>query len=148
MILKNKIDNVFCLMVGCGGPYDSYVNGTASLDGTPLTRGTVSYNPTSPGPASYASIMSDGSYVVKTGREEGLPSGDYIVTVVSKEDSIPDTSGQGRPPKPGKTITPEWYSSKRHSTLKYTVEAGSNELNLELTSEPPPNWNKAKKRRR
>lgn len=118
------------------------------MDGSPLTRGTVSYNPTATGPASYGSIMTDGTYVIKTGREEGLPSGEYVVTVVAKEDAVPDQTGQGRPPTPGKDITPEWYASRQDSGLRQTVESGSNEINLELSSEPPPNWNKAGKRRR
>jgi hypothetical protein len=126
--------------IGCGGPYDSYVSGTATLDGSPLPRGTVSFNPSQPGPASYGVILSDGKYLIKTGREEGLPSGEYTVTVVAREESIPDDSGKGLPPKAGKTITPPWYLSKATSTLKFTVEPGSSEINLELTSEPPPNW--------
>ena len=134
--------------VGCGGPYDSYVSGVVTLDGSPLPRGTVSYNPAQPGPASYGVIRSDGSYVIKTGREEGLPSGEYTVTVVAKEESIPDETGEGRPPKPGKTITPAWYRSKQSSSLKYTVDSGSNEIDLELSSEPPPDWKPPRKRRR
>ena len=133
--------------VGCGGPYDAYVSGVATLDGSPLPRGTVSYNPTQPGPASYGGILSDGNYLIKTGREEGLPSGEYIVTVVAKEESIPDDTNRGLPPKPGKTITPLWYLSKQTSNLKFTVEPGSNEINLELTSEPPPDWKPPGKRR-
>ena len=133
---------------GCGGTYDSYVSGVATLDGSPLPRGTVSYNPARPGPASYGVIRSDGSYLIKTGREEGLPSGEYTVTVVAKEESIPDDSNRGLSPKAGKTITPPWYRSKQHSTLKFTVEFGSNDIDLELTSEPPPDWNPPRKRRR
>ena len=134
--------------VGCGGPYDSYVSGVATLDGSPLPRGTVSYSPDQPGPASYGVIRSDGGYVIKTGREEGLPSGDYTVTVVAKEESIPDDSNRGLPPKAGKTFTPPWYRSKQHSTLKFTVESGSNEIDLELTSEAPPDWKPPRRRRR
>ena len=136
--------------VGCGGQYDSYVLGVAMLDGSPLPRGTVSYNPTRPGPASYGVIRSDGSYSISTGREEGLPSGDYTVTVVAKEESTADDSNSGLPPKAGKTITPPWYHSKQSSNLKFTVEPGSNEIDLELDSEPPPDWKPPgnKKRRR
>lgn len=134
--------------VGCGGPYDSYVSGVATLDGSSLPRGTVSYNPARPGPASYGVIRSDGSYLIKTGREEGLPSGDYTVTVVAKEESIADDSNRGLPPKPGKVFTPPWYRSKKTSTLKFTVESGSNDIDLELISEPPPDWNPQRKRRR
>ena len=124
------------LCAGCGGPYDSYVSGVATLDGTPLTRGTITFNPANPGPVAYSSIDSNGNYTLNT------------VTVVAKEDAIPDTSGRGLPPTPGKNITPEWYASKQHSGLNFTVESGSNDINLELSSEPPPDWKPAGKRRR
>lgn len=134
--------------IGCGGPYDSYVSGVASLDGTPLTRGTVTFNPSTPGPVAYGSIDDKGNYTIQTGREEGLASGQYVVTVVAKEDAIPDTSGRGLPPTPGKDITPQWYASKQSSGLNFTVESGSNDINLELSSEPPPDWKPAGRRRR
>lgn len=134
--------------LGCGGPYDAYVSGVATLDGSPLLRGTVSYIPSQPGPASYGVILSDGSYTIKTGREEGLPSGQYVVTVVSKEESDMTSLSEGLPPKPGKNITPPWYRTKQTSTLNLTVEPGSNEINLELTSEAPPDWKPPRRRRR
>ena len=146
---RPKLERQVCLLcfaassvawIGCGGPYDSYASGVATLDGSPLPRGTVSYNPAQPGPVSYGVIRSDGSYLIKTGREEGLPSGEYTVTVVAKEESIPDESNRGLPPRPGKTITPPWYSSNKNSPLKFTVQSGSNDINLELTSEAPPDW--------
>ena len=138
-----------CLLcVGCGGTYDSYVSGVVTLDGTPLTRGTITYNPLHPGPIAYGSINADGNYHLNTGREEGLPSGEYTVTVVAKEDAIPDQSGRGLPPQPGENITPLWYASKASSGLSFAVESGSNHIDLELTSEPPPDWQPPGKRRR
>jgi len=133
---------------GCGGVYDSSVSGVVSLDGSPLPRGTVSYNPSLPGPASYGLIENDGTYTVNTGREEGLPPGEYTVTVVAKEPSVKEDPDSSFPPKPGKTITPPWYRSKKTSPLKITVDSGNNEINLELTSEPPPDWNPPERRRR
>ena len=45
---------------------------------------------------------------------------------------------------PGKLITPMWYRSKESSGLTYNVESGSNEINLELKSQPPAGWNARK----
>lgn len=130
-----------CLMlVGCGGTYDASVSGVATLDGSPLPSGSVAFIPNQHGPSSYAAVMSDGTFTVNTGREVGLPSGSYTVTVVAREKSIEDKSGRGLPPTPGKQITPPWYSSKNSSPLKFDVASGSNEINLELTSEAPPGW--------
>ncbi|MEM8945222.1 MAG: carboxypeptidase-like regulatory domain-containing protein [Planctomycetota bacterium] len=133
---------------GCSGTYDASVSGTVTFDGSPLKSGSISFIPGQPGPASYAAVLGDGSYTVNTGREEGLPPGSYTITVMAREKSIEDTSGRGLPPMPGKQITPTWYAQKKSSPLKFTVEAGSNEINLELTSDPPPDWNPPKRRKR
>jgi hypothetical protein len=131
---------------GCGGVYDSSVTGTVTIDGTTVPRGTVTYHPTASGPAAYALIQQDGSYTVHTGREEGLPSGEYGVTVTANEPPAVQQTASGGPPPPGKPITPEWYRSKDASGLQFTVEPGSNEINLELKSQPPAGWNSARQR--
>jgi hypothetical protein len=127
-------------MTGCGGPYDASVSGKVSLDGNVVPRGTVAYQSVSGGPAAYGIIEQDGSYTIWTGREEGLPSGEYQVTVTATEPPTSEKSAKGGPPPPGKMITPIWYRTKETSGLKYTVESGGNEINLDLTSTPPPGW--------
>jgi hypothetical protein len=122
-------------IVGCGGVYDSTVTGIVTLDGHPLPRGTVAFNPENGSPA-YGQINSTGEYTVMTGREEGLPAGSYVVTVVSNE--APTGLGKdGAPPPAGKPITPQWYRSKQTSGLNYAVEPGSNQIDIPLTSTPP-----------
>jgi hypothetical protein len=130
---------------GCRGTYDATVKGTVSFDGKQLSRGTVSYYSTSTGSVAYARINEDGSYVVKTGRESGLPAGDYQVTVASNEPPDKPSGANGGPPPPGKSITPDWYRSKQTSGLKFTVKPGSNVINLELTSAPPSGYKPPKK---
>ena len=146
-MIKVQTENKFawlalsCLMfVGCGGAYDATVSGVATLDGSPLPSGSIAFIPNQPGPSSYAAVMHDGTYTVNTGREVGLPAGSYTVTLMAREKSIEDQSGRGLPPTPGKQISPPWYASKNSSPLKFDVAVGSNEINLELTSEPPANW--------
>lgn len=134
------IATVLCALTcltGCGGTYDSAVSGSVTLDGKVVPRGTVAFHPTSGGPAAYSPIQADGSYVVRTGREEGLKSGEYQVTVSANEAPAALQSASGGPPAPGKPITPSWYRAKESSGLKFTVESGSNEINLELKSQPP-----------
>jgi hypothetical protein len=138
-----------CLaMVGCGGVYDASVHGVVMLDSSPISRGTVSYSPTNGGPSAYGRIDSDGTYFLRTGREEGIPSGQYEVTVVANEPPMEKRSKSGGPPQAGKLITPAWYRSAKTSGLSYTVESGSNEINIDLSSEPPPDWKPQKRRRR
>jgi hypothetical protein len=126
---------------GCGGTYDSAVSGMVTLDGVAVPRGTVSYQPVAGGPPAYARIDADGSYAVQTGREVGLPSGEYSVTVTANEPPAVQQTSQGGPPPPGKPITPAWYRTKDTSGLKFTVEPGNNAINLELSSQPPAGWN-------
>jgi hypothetical protein len=133
-------------VAGCGGTYNSSVDGTVTLDGNPVPRGTVTYHPTAPGPGAYARVEEDGSYTVRTGREEGLPAGEYQVTVIASEPPAVSQSAGGGPPPAGKPITPPWYRAKESSGLKFTVEPGSNEINLELNSQPPAGWNTARRR--
>jgi len=129
------------VLSGCGGVYDSSVSGTVTIDGQAVPRGTVTYHPTAGGPAAYAPIQENGSYTIHTGREEGLPSGEYQVTVAAHEAAAQLMSKDGGPMPPGKAITPIWYRSKESSGLKFNVESGSNEINLELTLQPPAGWN-------
>jgi hypothetical protein len=121
---------------GCGGSYDSSVRGTATLNQAPLQNGTVTFVNQASGPSAYGLIESDGSYSVMTGREEGLPSGSYVVTVAANKESIPSAK-PGQPPTPGKPITPAWYRDPAKTPLKYTVTPGKNTINLELTTQPP-----------
>jgi hypothetical protein len=127
--------------MGCGSPYDSTVFGKVTLDGQVVPRGTVAYHPVSGGPAAYALIDENGSYVVRTGRIEGVRSGDFEVTVTANEPPTVQQTAKGGPPPPGKPITPAWYRTKGTSGLKFTVEPGDNELDLQLKSQPPPGWN-------
>ncbi len=132
---------LMALAGGCGGVYDATVSGLVTLDGTPVPRGTVTFHATSGGPAAYAPIQENGSYTVRTGREGGLPAGEYEVTVTANEVPADLQSKDGRPLPPGKSITPIWYRSKDTSGLKFNVERGRNEINLELTSQPPAGRN-------
>jgi hypothetical protein len=129
------------VVAGCGGPYDAEAGGVVTLDGTIVPRGTVSFTPVAGGPAAYAVIEEDGSYTVRTGREFGLPSGEYQVTVIANEPPAMEKSASGGPPPGGKPITPAWYRMNETSGLKCTVEPGDNEINLELTTKPPAGWN-------
>jgi hypothetical protein len=128
-------------VAGCGGAYGATAHGIVTLDGNIVPRCTVAFHPVARGPAAYARIEKNGGYVVRTGREEGLPPGEYFVTVAANEPPTEAQTAQGGLPPPGKPITPAWYASKDSSGLKVVVESGDNELDLELKSTPPPGWN-------
>lgn len=128
------------LFAGCGGPYDAAASGVVTLDGTIVPRGTVSFTPVKGGPAAYAVIEENGGYKVRTGREFGLPSGEYQVTIIANEPPAMEKSASGGPPPGGKPITPAWYRMKETSGLKFNINPGGNDVNLELTTKPPSGW--------
>lgn len=127
--------------VGCGGAFDASLSGTVTLDGDTLPTGTLTFKPVDvAGSSAYAQVDESGEYEAKTGREQGLPAGDYLVTVVARQRPDSLYGPNGGPPPPGKMITPEWYRSTDTSGLAVTVEPGHNDFNIELTSEPPTGW--------
>ena len=111
-------------VAGCGGPYDSKVAGKVTLDGTAVPAGTVAFLPVSSGPAAYGRVDSSGNYTIQTGREVGLPSGDYQVAVTANEPSQVTKTANGGPPPPGKAITPAWYGNKDSSGLEIHGKEG------------------------
>ncbi|MBX3427202.1 MAG: hypothetical protein KF688_16105 [Pirellulales bacterium] len=126
---------VLTTFVGCGG-LPASVSGVVTLDGKPLERGVVGFAPTAGGPRAAGAIQSDGSYTLRTNRESGLAVGEYVVTVVAREPG--ETPAGGGPPMPGAFITPRHYAVEGTSGLRYTVERGSNTINIELTAKNSP----------
>ena len=121
-------------LAGCGSNAESTVYGTVTLDGEPLDHGSVTFVPnTNEGRAASGSIDTGGNYKVQAGQTGGLPAGEYVVKVSSREPAKPNP--QGGPPTPGKLLTPKRYFNSNRSGLNFQVEAGSNEINLELTSD-------------
>jgi hypothetical protein len=120
-------------LVGCGGRYDSTVTGVVSVDGKPLNVGLVTFDPQESGSSAYGNIGADGTYTLYTGRQEGLASGEYGVSVTAYEPS--DAPGpQGGPPPMGKSLIAERYRSPSTSGIKLNVEPGDNRLDLKLTA--------------
>jgi hypothetical protein len=138
---RGVIAALFCVsggFAGCGGPFDASVSGKITIDGKIVPCGMVTFQPKAGGPISYARIEENGTYILRTGREAGLPPGQYDVTVTANEPPTATRSEGGGPPPLGKAITPDWYRSKATSGLSFVVDAGNNEINLELTSQLPP----------
>lgn len=135
-------------LVGCGGTFDASVEGIVTLDGNVVSTGAISFVPADGGPQAYAVIKENGSYELFTGREAGLPSGEYNVSIVSRKPPKATHSDLGGPAPPGEPITPRWYASLMTSGLTFEVEPGSNDINLELSSTPPPGWQDPARRRR
>jgi hypothetical protein len=134
-------------VAGCGGTYDSSVAGIVTLDGNIVPRGTVTFSPQGSGPPAFGLISSEGKYNLRTGREDGLPPGQYTVTVAANEPPAVSHGKDGGPPPVGKAITPDWYRDPNFSGLSFTVKSGKNQNNLELKKTPPAGWKPTNKRR-
>ncbi len=147
--VRLAVMGLVCL-VGCGGPFDATLQGKVTLDGETVPSGMVTFSSAGPdGTSAYAKVSESGEYQVKTGQEYGLNVGDYAVTIVSREKTGTLYGANGGPPPAGKLITPKWYRAPSTSGLNVTVKSGKNNFDIELTSEPPPEWEvKPKKRRR
>ena len=119
------------LMVGCGGK-PAVVTGTITVDGEPLTQGSVTFAPSNGGLRASGVIQSDGSYEIRTNRDAGLDIGEYDVAVVSREVII---TSSNTPPMPGKYLAPKRYGKVKTSGLHYAVQKGSNIIDIDLSSE-------------
>jgi hypothetical protein len=126
---------LLCAMFGCsGGGLGAEVTGKVALDGEPIGPGVVIFAPVGGGenPATGA-IQTDGSYFLKTSREEGLRPGNYQVALQINEVPTDLAPGQ-RDMRPAKSRIPQKYMAVESSGLQFEVEPGSNTINIEITS--------------
>lgn len=121
------------LAAGCGSSA-STVTGVVTLDGQPLTTGTVTFTPLAGGgPPAYGTIGPGGRYSLSVGSEVGLPPGEYGAGVVATEEVKNWDISKGAEPPP-KLVTPAKYRDGKTSGLTFTVQPGANSIDLRLTS--------------
>jgi hypothetical protein len=113
------------------------VNGVVSLDGAPISgggdiSGTVRfYREGGGGAPAIGRIDESGRYTLRTGGQQGIEPGTYLVGIVVKKITPPDVPG-GMPG--AKMITPGRYGSVTQSGLREVVEPGNNTIDFELSS--------------
>jgi hypothetical protein len=120
-------------LTGCSRSHEretAKVSGIVTLDGKPLTRGTVMFVPAA-GRAGTGVIAADGSYQLTTYQpDDGALVGSHKVSV-----AIP--LGSETAPAAASPI-PQRYSSAESSGLTFEVKAGEeNRIDLKLTTAPP-----------
>jgi hypothetical protein len=86
-------------------------------------------------------LLKDLDLLTQVGPPDGDP-GEYLLTVRALGESTKDP--RGGPPTPGKLLTPKKYTSSKTSGLQVTIQPGSNDVKLELRSDP----SEKKKRKR
>jgi len=114
------------------------VSGKVTLDGKPLERGTISFQPASASPTSGMVSIVGGSYSMP--KAYGLVPGSYKVSISSSEGSGPSEKlgdVPGKTPPPPKELIPARYNSD--TTLTAEVKPGkSNSFDFDLTSATTP----------
>lgn len=131
---------------GCSNSGEATVTGSVTLDGSIVPGANITFIPSAGGTQAYAMSDASGNYEVYTGQLPGLKPGEYQVALVARQKpTIEKTEAGGAPPS-GAAITPKWYSRADTSGLSFQVQPGSNEINLELTSQAPAGWQDPTKR--
>lgn len=135
---------VLMVLAGCGGPVDKLprqaVSGSVTLDGKPLERGTISFQPVSELPTAAAVSVNGGQYSMA--RAEGLVPGAYRVLISSTPPTVSQVDSKtSRPPPPGqaspppKESLPEKYNASTTLTAE-VKEAAKNTFDFPLESAP------------
>jgi hypothetical protein len=112
------------LTAGCGAATekaDATARGTVTVDGKPLTGGTVLFTPTGEGQGGSGLIESDGTFELRTSASKsGIDPGEYDVVIMPTDDMLDAEDGVPIPPK---------YSDMENPVLRETVtKEGPNEF--------------------
>lgn len=128
------------LQSGCGNGL-AQVSGQILVDGKPLhgangdVRVTVKFLPAGGvGPTAVGLADETGNYTLGTGSQSGVAPGEYLVACSGSElvRAAGTNAVQG-----GRQITDPKYGDAKTSGLKFTVQPGKNQFDIQLTS--PPN---------
>jgi len=128
-----------CFCAGCGDSLPATVSGNVTIDGKDLSgndnvTGNVVFYPTGGGAAAFGDVSAGGKYKITTGSTKGLQPGEYKVTARIIEIEPPPEGGQHQVAPPQKLLSPERYSDNEKTDLKVMVEAGSQTIDLDLSS--------------
>lgn len=127
----------FVLIAGCQRGPDLppvvQVSGVVTLDGNPLPRGEIQFEPDASaggkGASAVGTIDASGHYELTTAGVKGAIIGPHVVTVTAR--AVPKDETDTLP----MSLIPEKYSIPDSSGIKKEVTAGApNVINIELTS--------------
>ena len=129
------------LVAGCGGEQLGQVKGTVTLDGKPLSKGTLTFE--APGKRPATARVEAGQIVEATTHKtgDGVPVGAHKVAVAATEDAasaVVANPGEGKGPganyMSGKSLLPAKYNNPETSGLTAEVKGGENVLEFNLAS--------------
>jgi hypothetical protein len=122
----------FLVALGCGGDNlgRQAVSGAVNVDGTPLVKGSIRFQPVEKGIGSGAKIEA-GKYAIA--RKDGLPPGSYRVLInapVPGTEPTADSAPPGDPLPVPKELIPEDWNEKSEHTVE--IKNGKNEHNFDV----------------
>ena len=92
------------------------LSGTVTLDGSPLAKGTIEFQPLDGGVQS-GDLISEGKYAIPA--HQGATPGKYRVVIIDTYDTPPlppgHMPGDDLPPPPKSKIPPSWNSKSQQS---------------------------------
>lgn len=112
------------VVVGCGesGPPRIPVSGSVTFESKPVTEGTVTFLSRKSGAATAAKLNDEGKFEIP----EGLPAGDYVVSVAPPFTEEVAGAPVTEPAKEYPNI-PQKYRSDTTSDLKATIKEDQQE---------------------
>ena len=123
------------LVWGCGpaNPLGrKAISGKVLLDGVPLERGSISFEPQQKGGVSSGAVITNGHYRIEAAK--GLPVGDYLVRIHSSKGG--DGATADAPPGPTTKLSPAElipaeYNRNSAQVVKVTAD-GPNEFSFDI----------------
>jgi len=124
-----------CTCVGCTeDPLNRQsVSGTVKVNGQPIPKGSILFNPVTSGGTVSGGVIENGQYKVPA--DKGLSPGEYLVSISAPDTNAPVPKGydKGHEPAPPELIPPQ-YGSK--TTQKVTVtDGGSNVFDYDIQTQ-------------
>ena len=120
--------------MACGstGPGMAQVSGKVTYKGNPVTKGTITFQATSPGGRNATGMIDPGGYyrLQTENPSDGALVGDYVVVISARDDEVLDYIP--KTPVPPKYLVPAKFEDPKTSGLKATVKSGSNPIDFEL----------------
>lgn len=106
------------------------VGGQVMVNSKPASNTIITFADTEKGFAAIATIAADGSYQIKSQYGNGVPPGEYLVSV--SPPSTRDELDQTIPLPPGTATIPQKYHAPQTSKLKADVKAGETTYDFNL----------------
>ena len=139
MVARAVVSSVVLMvfLTGCG-PENTLnrqaVQGTVTLDGQPVSMGTIRFSPESQAGVASGGPIANGHFAIRA--VDGLPPGRYIVRIYATEQD--NRIEEGAPPglatqKPGIDLIPSHYNA-RSELVSEVVEGEENEFEFDLKS--------------